>query len=401
MRELPPTAGLPLRWRDLLTGGPTRFAQDVAEFLGLPELLVTSSGSAALVIALATLREASPERKKVVVPAFTCPLVALAIRQAGLAVVPCDLVPGGLDMDPAALRRHCDPETLAVLPTHLAGRVADVAPALAAARSAGAFVIEDAAQALGATAAGGPVGSQGDIGFYSLAAGKGLTLFEGGLLTARDSALRRALARHAARLLPVAWPMELRRAAQLVGYAALYRPGLLAFAYGRRVRRALRRGDILGAAGDRFASTIPLHAVGGWRQRAGSAALRRLPRFLAVQATQAARRRAVLAAVPGVHIFADRPGERGTWPVLLLRLPDGVARDAVLDRLWGAGLGLSPLFVRALPDHPDLAGCVPMAEVPAARDLAARSLCLGNSSWLTEAELGRVRDVLLGATSAS
>jgi dTDP-4-amino-4,6-dideoxygalactose transaminase len=92
-------------------------------------------------------------RSEVVAPAYTCPLVALAIAQCGLQLRLCDLRADALDMDPVCLQRLCSDRTLAVLPTHLCGRVADVDAALQCARAVGAYVIEDAAQALGRAAA--------------------------------------------------------------------------------------------------------------------------------------------------------------------------------------------------------------------------------------------------------
>src|SRR5438132_1456732 len=72
----------------------------------------------------------------------------------------------------------------------------------AMARDRGAAVIEDAAQSLGAMHRGTPVGTIGDVGFYSLAAGKGLTLYEGGVLVARDAGLRRQLRETSERIVP-------------------------------------------------------------------------------------------------------------------------------------------------------------------------------------------------------
>ena len=100
--ELPPTAGLPLRISDLRPGAPT-LAADIAAVLGTPPLQLECSGTAALLIALTTLRELQPQRRRVVVPAFTCPLVAIAVQQAGLELELCDLRHGHYDMDPAAL----------------------------------------------------------------------------------------------------------------------------------------------------------------------------------------------------------------------------------------------------------------------------------------------------------
>ncbi|CAM5447819.1 DegT/DnrJ/EryC1/StrS family aminotransferase [Rhodanobacter lindaniclasticus] len=391
--ELPPTAGLPLRLADLRPGAPT-LAGDVAVLLGTPPLQLECSGTAALLIALTTLRELQPQRRRVVVPAFTCPLVAIAVQQAGLELQLCDLRAGHYDMDPAALRAACDERTLAIMPTHLAGRVADVADALAVARQVGAYVIEDAAQALGARRGGVSVGLAGDIGFFSLAAGKGLSIYEGGLLLARDPQLRERLAHTAARRVPRDAGWEWRRRLELLGYAALYRPWGLRLAYGDPLRHALRRGDEIAAVGDDFPPTIPLHRVGRWRQAVGAHALPRLPGFLTQLAAQAQQGLPRLRGLPGVQVLDDPAGAQGSWPFFLLLLPDQRRRDAVLAQLWQSGYGVSRLFIHALPDYPYLAGIVPAQDVPHARDVAARSLSIGNSPWLTEADVEVICGVL-------
>ena len=385
-QELPPTAGLPLRPGDLWPAPGPSLARVVAAQLGTPPLQLECSGTASLLIALRALHELELRRHRVVVPGFTCPLVAIAVHQAGLELTPCDLRPGHFDMDPAALRRCCDEQTLAVVPTHLAGRVADVDDALAAARDVGAYVIEDAAQALGARRGGVSVGLAGDIGFFSLAAGKGLSTYEGGLLLARDPALRELLARTASCMVPRRPGWEWRRSIELLGYAALYRPRGLRLAYGDPLRRSLRRGDPVAAVGDDFPMAIPLHRMGRWRQSVGARAAARLPAFIEQSRAQAQRRVARLRRVAGIEVFDDSPGQQGTWPFLLLLLPDQARRDAALAQLWGAGLGVSRLFIHALPDYAYLAGVVPPRDLPHARDFAARSLSIGNSPWMTDGD---------------
>ena len=382
-QELPPTAGLPLRPGDLRPGAPT-LAADIAAQLGTPPLQLECSGTACLLIALTTLSALQPTRRRVVVPAFTCPLVAIAVHAAGLELQLCDLRPGHHDMDPVALRAACDERTLAIIPTHLAGRVADVGDALAVASNVGARVIEDAAQALGARRDGGSVGMTGDIGFFSLAAGKGLSIYEGGLLLAREPELRERLARTAARIVPNRIGTEWRRCIELLGYAALYRPGGLRLSYGRPLRRALRRGDPVAAVGDDFPLTIPLHRVGRWRQDVGAHAAVRLPAFLDQLSTQAQRRLPRLRRIPGVRVLGDPPDAQGTWPFLLLLLPDRQHRDAALAQLWSYGYGVSRLFIHALPDYAYLEEMVAAQDVPHARDFAARSLTVSNSPWLDD-----------------
>lgn len=381
--ELPPTAGLPLRFADLRPGAAS-LAVDIAAQLGTPPLQLECSGTASLLIALTALHELQPRRRRVVVPAFTCPLVAIAVQQAGLELQLCDLRPDHYDMDPAALRAASDERTLAIMPTHLAGRVAAVDDALAVANNVGAYVIEDAAQALGARHQGSNVGLAGDIGFFSLAAGKGLSIYEGGLLLARDPRLREQLARTAARIVPRRFAWEWKRRLELLGYAALYRPRGLRLAYGNPLRRALRRGDPVAAVGDDFALGIPLHRVGRWRQAVGARAATRLPAFLDQLAAQARRRLPRLRRIDGVEVIDDPAGAEGTWPFFLLLLPDQQRRDAALAQLWPSGLGVSRLFIHALPDYDYLEHIVPGQDVPHARDFAARSLSIGNSPWMTD-----------------
>ena len=167
MREItvPPTAGLALQSADLWPWGAGNFAQLMAGWLAVPEVQLECSGTSALMVALRALKTLKPQRREVIAPAYTCPLVALAVAQCGLQLRLCDLRSDTLDMDAERLQALCSEQTLAVLPTHLCGRVADVEAALQSARAVGAYVIEDAAQALGARSDGVSVGLKGDVGF--------------------------------------------------------------------------------------------------------------------------------------------------------------------------------------------------------------------------------------------
>ncbi len=81
--EISPTAGLPLRASDLWPTRPA-LAAVLASQLDIPEPLVECSGTAALLVALRTLHGQAPQRRTVVVPAYTCPLVAIAVHSLGL-----------------------------------------------------------------------------------------------------------------------------------------------------------------------------------------------------------------------------------------------------------------------------------------------------------------------------
>ncbi|KAF2409270.1 dTDP-4-amino-4,6-dideoxygalactose transaminase [Pseudomonas antarctica] len=390
--EIPPTAGLPLRWRDLF-GFSADLADSLARQFSIPRPALPCSGTAALIIALRTLQQRMPGRTRLIVPAYTCPLVALAAHYCPpLRVVPCDLQPNSIDLDERQLAQLCDDSTLAVVVTHLAGRVADVDTAKRIAGTVGAAVIEDAAQAMGALDDGHSVGLKGDVGFFSLALGKGLTTAEGGVLFSRDPVLHQALHRQCQQDLPLSLRWELQRSAELWGYALAYQPRGLYYVYGKGLRAALAQGDEVAAVGDDFSvSDIPLHRLGGYRQQVGAAALARLPDYLQQGRTRALRRAARLNALPGVSVIMDRPGQQGTWPFLMVVMPSAHARDAAMAPLWTSGLGVTRLFIHTLPGYRNVIPLLqPGGDITQAQEFATRTLSISNSHWLTDERFEQV-----------
>jgi perosamine synthetase len=392
LRETPPTAGLPLVWHDFISGAAS-LERDLAGFLGQPVAQIECSGTAAMVVALTTLKRMS-NRRCVVIPAYTCPLVPLAVARCGLKPVLCDTLENHFNLCPESLKAVCDDDTLVVIPTHLGGRVADLSSATEIAQRVGAYVVEDAAQALGASWQGQPVGSLGDIGCYSLGVGKGLTIYGGGVVIARDESVWQQLRATATGIAPYQITWEARRLLELAGYYALYRPSGLGLAFGLPLRRRLRKGKLIEAAGDDCSANFPLHRVGNWRKAIGAHALKRLPDFIVKTTAQAMRRKLRLATISGISVMDDAVGDSGTWPYFLVLMPSQKTRDHVLSKLWPAGLGVGRLFIHALPDYQYLASMFDQANTPNARDFAARTLTISNSPWLSEDDFLHICAVL-------
>src|SRR4029079_8274980 len=116
--------------------------QALAAFLRVESVGVASSGTASLIVALETLKRRS-DRRTVVIPAYTCPLVPLAVAYVGLRVKLCDLSPDRFDLDPGGLATACDGDPRAGVPPRLGGMVANLEPVFEIAERAGAFVVED------------------------------------------------------------------------------------------------------------------------------------------------------------------------------------------------------------------------------------------------------------------
>jgi dTDP-4-amino-4,6-dideoxygalactose transaminase len=400
IRELPPTSGLPPRSRDLLGrdllsgNNGTDLEAALAAFLAVPETLLCSSGSACLVVALSCLKRRSAART-VIVPAYTCPLVVLAAHQAGCRVLPCDIMPDGLDLDLEHLRELVNEDTLCVVPTHYGGAVTDVDAVrrMLAASAPHVAIVEDAAQAFGARYNGQPTGTIGDIGFFSFATGKGLTLIEGGCLIARDAQLRAELRQTSRNLLSRAPSYEAWHAFQLLWYHLLYAPRGLALAYGLPRRLHLARGRPDTAIGDRSTGTIPMHTVGRFRRRVGVAALARLPQHLKLSETRLRQLAGELARRNGSLHPVVGPGQP-TSTFLIVRTQSAAALTRILERGWSSPLGLSKLFMWSLGGYPALAGLLLPSETPNADRFAATTLTLTTSPFMTGEEQTALLDLL-------
>lgn len=399
-REIPPTAGLPLFISDFLPPWKGDFASRIEDYLGAAQVGVECSGTAALIVILKTLHRLSG-RREVVVPAYTCPLVALAVAHCGLRLRVCDLSPDSLEMAPETLAAACNADTLAIVPTYLGGRAARIDTVRGIADAVGAFVVEDAAQAFGARIDGVAAGLVGDAGCYSFAAGKGLSLFEGGAWTSKDAALGAELARTSREMIPSRHLFEFRRCLELLGLFVFYRPALLRHVYGNPLRHALGRGDTAKAVGDIFSPDIPLHRVSAWRQAVGCHAIARLSAFREALACQARERLPRLSALSKVSVFTDGIGGEGVWPFIMVRLADEAARDAALQALWTSGRGVTRLFAQALPDYAYLRPWVAVQDCPNARHLAACSLTISNSLWLDDGIFDEIVEVLVRVTGSA
>lgn len=159
------------------------FEEDVGRFLTLPPGVATSSGTAALHLALLALGVGPGD--EVLLPAYVCSAPLLAVSHAGAVPVLVDVEPASGNMDPLDLKKRLTRRSKAIVVVHLFGMPAAVKEFLAP----GLPVIEDCAQALGACQQEGHVGTFGDLAVCSFYATKLITTGEGGMLLGRDQSL--------------------------------------------------------------------------------------------------------------------------------------------------------------------------------------------------------------------
>lgn len=176
-----------------------QFEREFARLCGVRHAIATSSGTTALHLAL--LAHGIGPGDEVITSPFTFIASANSVLFCGAKPVFVDIESDTLNIDPSRIEDAITPRTKAIMPVHLYGNPADMESILSIASRHGLIVIEDAAQAHGATIRGRAVGSFG-TGCFSFYPTKNMTTGEGGIVTTNDDVIAervRLLRSHGAR----------------------------------------------------------------------------------------------------------------------------------------------------------------------------------------------------------
>ncbi|MDO8364909.1 MAG: DegT/DnrJ/EryC1/StrS family aminotransferase [Actinomycetota bacterium] len=331
-----------------------QFEQHCCEMTGARHAVAVNNGTTALVAALEAVGLQPGD--EVVTSPFTFVATLNAILEAGATARFADIRDTDFNLDPAALPAVIGERTRVVMPVHLYGQAAEMAPIAALAAERGLAIVEDAAQAHGAHYDGRPIGTYGQATF-SFYATKNLQSGEGGVITTDDDALADRL-----------------RLLRNHGMRARYQYEFPGHNY--------RLTDL--------AAAVAIPQFG------------RLEAIIAARTANAAYYGQHLAALPGVVTPVTLPGRRHAWHQYTLRITaeSPVPRDTVLQRLNDAGVGAGVYYPRAVYDyecyrqHPRVivdGGC------PVGERVAAEVISLPVHQHLTEAQREQVVAAVLAA----
>jgi dTDP-4-amino-4,6-dideoxygalactose transaminase len=324
------------------------FEAAFARYCEVPHAVGVGSGTAALQLAL--LACGAGPGDEVITSSFTFIATAEAITHAGARPVLVDIDPVTYNLVPERVEAAVGPRTKAIVPVHLFGRPAEMDHIGDIARRHGLRVIEDAAQAHGARYRGRRVGGFGDAACFSFYPGKNLGAYgDAGMVVTRDDEI-------AARL----------RLLRDHGRRSKYEHAVV----GHCERLDSVQGAVLG---------VKLPRLDAWN----AARLEAVRRY-----------RELLADLPLV-LPEERAGEESVFHLFVVRTPD---RDAVLQRLWEAGIGAGvhyPIPLHRQPAYAHLGyGAGSFAESERA---AAAVLSLPLYPEITAAQLAEVAGALRAA----
>jgi len=341
-------------------------AEEFRRDLGAAHIFMVSSGTAALTLALEAIGSLS-QRRDVIVPAYTCFSVPAAVIKAGLRPVLCDVSPVTLDYDHAQLETLMTDRTLCVVAHHLFGMPADLHRIEAICRRRGAFLVEDAAQALGIRQNGRALATIGDVGILSFGRGKQVTCGSGGAIATCSDRIASTIASRY-RDLPRPTGLEtITDFASLALLAMFVRPSLY---WIPSALPSLRLGETVYPREIRIRrmSGLKAGALRNWR-----AHLMRSNRVRSRTADYFRLRAGLGLATPShpylrVPVLASTPAQKQRLQALSKRF----------------GLGMSAAYPAAVSDIPELRPYLDGRQFPAAAALAERLLTLPTHQWLRE-----------------
>lgn len=301
-------------------------------------VLVTDSGTSALMLALRAVIREQP-RRPVALPAYSCYDVATASDATAAPVLLYDLDPATLGPDLDSLEHSLRNGASAVVVAHLYGVPVDLGAVAELCEAFGVFLIEDAAQSAGASLEGRPLGSYGSLAVLSFGRGKGLTGGGGGALLAHDDWGCRAIEHSRASVGSAkhAWLDALRVSTQwLLGRPHVYAlPASLPFLrLGQTIYRAPRPAHEMSRVSARVLETV-------WPLAVRELAVRRYNAQLLLKQVAASRHLRPIHGAPG-----------GTPGYLRLPLLAGATADPLILDSHARRLGVTAGYPVALVDLP-------------------------------------------------
>lgn len=327
------------------------FEDAFAAYCGARHAIAVNSGTSALHLALLAA-EIGPGDEVITVPMTFVATVA-AIIYAGATPRFVDIDPRSWTMDPGKIERAITPRTRAIMPVHFHGRLADMAAINAIAKFKGLTVIEDAAQAHGASRHGCRAGAFGHVGCFSFYPGKNLgACGEGGAIVTNNQELA-----------------ERARTLRDWGQRGRHNHVLKGFNY--------RMDGIQGAI-----LSVKLAKLDGW---------------IAARRAHAALYNEVLANAPVIPPAPAVDAEH-VWHVYAVRARGG-ARDEIAGRLAAAGIATGlhyPVPVHLQPAYADLG--YRRGDFPISEALAESTLSLPMFPELTPLQIERIASTLTSSS---
>lgn len=341
------------------------------------------------------MRKLAPSnRDEVVVPSYTCYSIPASIAKAGLRVRIVDISPDTLDYAPDELARADWSRTLAIVATNLYGLPNDLPGLERVARAHGVFLIDDAAQAMGATIDGRWSGTCGDAGLFSFDKGKNVSAIDGGAIVTRSDELAGALRVEMAGLGSPGAGTSSVHVLKALAYFTMLRPWL----YGIPARIPQ-----LGLGRTEYSTDFPLALADPVLMALGRVMMRRLDTFTAARRTNAAAILRALQDVPEIGTVVPRAGAAPAYLRLPILVAGGRSQSATIRTLNAGGIGATGSYPASLADVAELQAVLanPSPVASGGREVARRMVTLPTHPFVRAADIRHMAALLADRTAGT
>jgi perosamine synthetase len=305
-----------------LGAGPmvTCFEKNYAKFAGVKHAVAVNTGTAALHSAIVAV--GVKQGDEVILPSFTFVATAEAVVLAGGRPVFVDIDPETCNLSPAMVEKAITKKTKAIVPVDLYGYSAEMKPIREIVAKHGLALVEDSAQAHGATCDGKPAGAFADAACWSLYASKNITTGEGGVITTNNNQIAETL-----------------RLIRTHGEKAKYASLMLGNNY--------RMPEIQAAI--------------------GLAQLQKLPSFVAKRRQNARQLTKILKKTDRLHLPKESENRQHSWYLYTVRLKHGAEneRNRIVEKLRKSDIGAEIYYinpVHAMPYYRERFGSCKLPE---------------------------------------
>jgi dTDP-4-amino-4,6-dideoxygalactose transaminase len=335
-----------------LGAGPmvTQFEKNFAKFAAVKHAIAVNTGTAALHSAV--VASGVKNGDEVILSSFTFVATAEAVVMAGGKPVFVDIDPETYNASPVEIEKAVTRRTKAIVPVDLYGLPADIKPIREIAVKHGLAVVEDAAQAHGATYAGKPAGVFADVACWSLYASKNMTTGEGGVITTGNDEMA-----------------EMMRLMRTHGEKAKYASLILGYNY--------RMSEIQAAI--------------------GLVQLEKLPAFMAKRRENARRLTRALAETDKLQLPHEPKGREHSWYLYTVRLKNATEneRNRIVEELRKKDIGAEVYYpnpVHLMPYYHDSFG---RRKLPETEKAAKQVFSLPIHPGVTEEQVEYIGKTLL------
>jgi dTDP-4-amino-4,6-dideoxygalactose transaminase len=343
MRKIP-SAGTPIFFSEIIK--PLFMSRDgelvkaLKKYFHIADVFITGSGTCAFYLILEGLKCLYPNKKTVILPAYTAPVLKLPCDRAGLKIVLCDITLEDYGYNVKNLSRIIDKDVLCIASVALFG----IPPEVTQIKKFTIPIIDDAAQAMGSTCKGEMAGTMGTAGVVSFHRGKNLSTYSGGGLLSCSAELSEVIKKELSLLSCPSLKDEILAFMKVVAISYLLNPSVYAIA--EPFLRPFKSRSLH--------DSFECSAQTGFQEKLGGILLQRINGIIRQRVKNGELLYEGLRKVNGILLHKKRDDVEIAYNQFPIILEEPIKVETIQRELWQAGIETTRQYLKPLHHYFDL-----------------------------------------------